>query len=136
VAQTVKDVPSRFLGDAKVRGQGGTGNAPRVVRDHPNRGIPSPKRKLGVLKYGSDADAEPLPADIALVDIRARQRADAGAIGIAAQRTEFAIGPPDRGEMVDGGLPGRKGREHLGKGFEGLQHGAISYAPGYLSELG
>ncbi len=97
-----------------------------MIGDHPNRREPRPQGKLRVLKDRADFDREALPAGIAFVSIRPRQRADLGRVGVAAQRAELPVSPANGRQVIHGRLLGREGPEQLDEGFEILDHGGLS----------
>ena len=127
VAKAMQDEPSRLLGDAQVRRQRGRSDALGVVRNHPDRGEPLGQRQLRVLKDRADLDRELTPAGVAFVLVRqdasAAHTLGLALFGTAAQGAKHAVAEADRRQVVDSRLLGREGREQLGQGFEGLDHG-------------
>jgi hypothetical protein len=94
----------------------------------PDRRKPRPQGQLGVLKDRADLDRKITPAGVALVlvgrDASRGHALDLALVGTAAQRAEQALAEPDRRQVIDSRLFGRKRREKLRKGFEGLDHGS------------
>lgn len=127
VAEAVQHEPCRLLGDANVLGEMSASDAIIAAGDKPDDENPFAETDLAILKDCADFDRKPLTAITAFVGSTIRKVVN---LGRTAMRTNRAVLPADRSEILDSSLFIRQRLPHLDEAVDVvLLRSAAFHAP-------